>query len=223
MTAHRTRVKICCIASVEEALMAISYGASAIGLVGEMPTGPGVITDDQARTIAGAVQSQVETFLLTSRETATDIADHIEYCSPNTVQIVRHVDPSVHEGLKRLCPYVKRVQVIHVEDESVIPLIKDYTPYVDAFLLDSGRPSKAVLGGTGLTHDWAVSAKIVNRTDKPVYLAGGLNPDNVTKAINAVQPYGVDLCSGIRVAGCLVKERLSDFMGQVESVRIASG
>ena len=195
--------------------MAISHGTTAIGLVGEMPTGPGVISDDQARTIADAVKAKVETFLLTSRETAAEISDHINYCGTDTIQIVRHVDPSVHERLRQLNPAITRVQVIHVEDESVIELIKDYAPYVDAFLLDSGRPSQALLGGTGLIHDWEVSAKIVLHTDKPVYLAGGLNADNVTRAIDVVHPYGVDLCSGIRVNGRLDKKQLSEFMENV--------
>ena len=215
MSIQRTRIKVCCIASVEEARMAISFGATAIGLVGQMPTGPGVISDDQARAIADAVRSAVETVLLTSRESATDIVDHINYCRTDTVQIVRHVDPSVHERLKSTMPNIRRIQVLHVEDESVTELINGYAPYIDAFLLDSGRPSQAVLGGTGKVHDWNVSAKVVKQTAKPVYLAGGLNPDNVARAIDAVRPYGVDLCSGIRVNGGLDEKKLSAFMEQV--------
>ena len=74
---------------------------------------------------------------------------------------------------------------------------------VDALLLDSGRPDAQVktLGGTGLTHDWALSAEIVAQVDRPVFLAGGLRESNVAEAIAQVKPFGVDLCSGVRTEG----------------------
>lgn len=209
------RVKVCCIASVQEALMAVQYGVSAIGLVGEMPSGPGVIDDDTVREIAACVPASVDSFLLTSRDNASDIADHVHYCGVNTVQIVRHISASEFPKLVQLLPETKLVQVIHVEDESVLELIKLYEPYIDAFLLDSGRPADAVPGGTGQVHDWSISAKFVKAATKPVYLAGGLGPQNVASAIRSVRPYGLDLCSGIRTDGKLDEQALQHFMGEV--------
>ncbi len=216
----RTRVKVCCISSVEEAQLAILAGADALGLVTDMPSGPGIISDDLARIIATQALPAVATFLLTSLTKATEIADQISYCTATCVQIVQHLDPSVHEHLAKILPLTKRVQVIHVEDEDALRRAHEYAPYVDALLLDSGRPNasqleQVELGGTGRTHNWSISAEIVRTLATPVFLAGGLTPDNVATAITQVQPFGVDLCSGLRSAGELDPGKLQRFMRNV--------
>ncbi len=214
----RTRVKVCCISSHEEARLAIEYGADAIGLVGPMPSGgQGIIDGKLAREIAKATPPAVETFLLTSREQGNAIADHVECCGTTTVQIVRHIDPSEYPTLIKRLPTTKRAQVIHIENEDAIELVKKYEPFVHAFLLDSGRPSapELTLGGTGRVHDWKISAAIVKTTTKPVFLAGGLRPGNVREAIRSVAPFGLDLCSGLRTNDQLDEEKLRDFMSNV--------
>ncbi|WP_420449399.1 phosphoribosylanthranilate isomerase [Candidatus Palauibacter sp.] len=87
-------------------------------------------------------------------------------------------------------------------------------PLVDALLLDSGNPDLPVrqLGGTGRVHDWNHSRTIVERADCPVYLAGGLRPTNVAAALDAVRPFGVDVCSGVRTDGLLDEALLQRFM-----------
>ena len=222
----RTRVKVCCMASPEEALLAVRAGADAIGLVGEMPSGPGPIPDDLARAIAATVPPPVGTFLLTSRWTAADIADHVRYCRVNTVQVVQHIDPAESEALVSLLPDgVRRVHVLHVEGPEIVERAADYAPYVDAFLLDSGRPSLPVaeLGGTGRVHDWEVSAEVVRSAGRPVFLAGGLKPENVAEAIRRVRPYGVDVCSGLRPRGGLEADLLGRFMQAVRLADTGSG
>ena len=213
----RTRVKVCCISSLEEAQLAISYGVDALGLVGDMPSGPGIIDDELTRSIARVVPPTVETFLLTSRESGDGIAEHVEFCGTTTVQIVRHIERAEYTTIIRRLPTIKRVQVIHVEDEGALELVKIYEPYVHAFLLDSGRPSAraAELGGTGRSHDWQISAEIVKGTTRPVFLAGGLRPDNVKEAIAVVQPFGLDLCSGIRTDDKLDEKKLREFISNV--------
>jgi phosphoribosylanthranilate isomerase len=182
-----------------------------------MPSGPGVISDDLVRDIARNTPPTVETFLLTSRELGDDIADHVEYCGTTTVQIVQHIDTSEYSRIIERLPATRRIQVIHVEDESALELVESYEPFVHAFLLDSGRPSasNAELGGTGRVHDWQISAEIVKRTTKPTFLAGGLEPDNVREAIRLVNPFGVDLCSGVRTNGKLDEEKLNTFTQNV--------
>ncbi len=214
---NRTRIKVCCIHSVEEAELAISHGADALGLVGEMPSGPGVIDDDLARMIAEQVPPTVETFLLTSRTSGKEIAEHAAYCRTTTVQIVQHIDPAQYATILSLVPNVRRVQVIHVEDESALDLIEHYEPYVHAFLHDSGRPGAAVaeFGGTGRVHDWDVSKQFVQKSRRPVFLAGGLNPGNVNDAIAQVEPFGIDLCSGIRIDNRLDRDLLNAFVTNV--------
>jgi len=217
---HRTRIKICCISSTDEAQLAIAAGADALGLVGDMPSGPGTIDDDLICEIVRQVPPPIATFLLTSRTTAADITDHVRYCGVNTVQVVNHVEPSVQESLATVVPHVRRVQVIHVEDESALELVHEYASFVHAFLLDSGRPSAAIaeLGGTGRTHDWQISAEFVRRSPKPVFLAGGLKPNNVADAVRAVRPFGIDVCSGLRTNGTLDPEKVASFFTQSQSV-----
>jgi phosphoribosylanthranilate isomerase len=210
----RTRVKICCIADPAEAATAVAAGADAIGLVGEMPSGPGVIDDGTARLVATGVPPGVTRVLLTSRQTARAIAEHAVYCCVDTVQIVAPIDPVESAGLAALLPGVRLMQVLHVEDESTLDLARVYEPHVHAFLLDSGRPKAVVpeLGGTGRTHDWEVSAAIVRQSPHPVFLAGGLTPQNVAEAVRRVRPYGVDVCSGVRSDGRLDAAKLGAFM-----------
>lgn len=205
------RLKVCCIASVAEAQMAIAHGADAVGLVAAMPTGPGPIDDRLIAEIAAAVPPPVASFLLTSRTTAEDIADHVLRTRPTAVQIVKHIAINELALLRRLLPHTKLVQVVHVEDETSIALASEYAEMADTLLLDSGKPSLNQFGGTGRAHDWAVSAEIVDRVKIPVFLAGGLTPENVAAAVRHVKPFGVDLCSGIRVGGLLDESRLRLF------------
>lgn len=210
----RTRIKVCCIASLREARFAIQAGADALGLVGEMPSGPGSIDDRLISEIAAGAPPPISTFLLTAETTADGIATHVRRTAPSTVQVVSHIAPAEAARLAELIPGVRRVQVIHVEGADALSLISIYAPHVHAFLLDSGRPGAETpeLGGTGRTHDWAVSADFVRASPLPVFLAGGLNAGNVADAIRQVRPFGLDLCSGVRTAGDLDEGKLIAFV-----------
>lgn len=216
---RRTRVKICCISSLDEARMAIAAGADALGFVAVRQSGPGVVDDAAIRAIAGEVPPPVATFLLSPHLTGTAMAEHARHCGINTIQVVDHVDPSELAVVAVAAPLVRRVQVIHVEGPKVLDLIPRYEPYVHAFLLDSGKPGGSMreLGGTGRTHDWDVSRAFVQQTSRPVFLAGGLTPGNAGEAIRHVRPFGVDLCSGVRTDGRLDQAKLGAFMDAVAS------
>lgn len=208
-----TRVKICCIASIEEARMAIDFGASAIGLVGEMPSGPGVIGNKRIIEIARNVPPPVSTFLLTSRTQSSEIVEHYRQTQTAVIQIVDQVDTQVYKYLKQEIGHIKLVQVVHVLNERSLDEAEEVSKYVDAVLLDSGNPFLEVkqLGGTGRTHNWEISRRIVENLDIPVFLAGGLNSTNIQEAIETVQPFGVDLCSGVRTRGRLDPFKLEKF------------
>jgi phosphoribosylanthranilate isomerase len=211
------RVKICCIMSVAEAHLAVSAGASALGLVGRMPSGPGVIDDALIAEIAAVVPPPIATFLLTSETRADALVDHIRRCCTNTVQLVDRVEPGAHAAIRRALPQVKIVQVLHVTDADVIDEARALAGAVDGFLLDSGNPNLAVreLGGTGRVHDWDLSRRIVEAVDRPVFLAGGLRADNVVEAVARVRPFGLDLCSSVRTHGRLDAEKLAAFFTAV--------
>ena len=202
--------------------MAIAEGADAIGLVAEMPSGPGPIDDATIQSIAQAVPQDLKTFLLTSRTEPAAVIDHVRYCGTNTVQLVDWVGTAAYAPIRRTLPALSIVQVLHVTGEETLRQALEVAPLVDAILLDSGNPGLQVkeLGGTGRVHDWRVSRRIVEAVDRPVYLAGGLSPENVVQAIQTARPYGVDLCSGVRHDGRLAADRLAVFTA---AVRSASG
>ena len=210
----RPRVKVCCIASEEEAALAVRMGASAIGLVSRMPSGPGPIPESRIRDIARTVPPAVATFLLTCETTAKLIIEQQRFCRTTTLQLVDEVEPGVHARVREALPGISIVQVIHVRDDDALRQSIAVAPAVDAILLDSGNPSLSTkeLGGTGRVHDWALSRKIRDSVAVPVFLAGGLNPGNVAKAINQVAPFGVDVCSGLRTNGNLDETKLTAFM-----------
>jgi phosphoribosylanthranilate isomerase len=210
----KPRVKICCIGSVEEARLAIAHGASALGLVGHMPSGPGVIGDELIASIARSVPPPIGTFLLTSETTAQQIIAHHQKVLTNTIQIVDALSVGSYADLRAALPGIKLVQVIHVIGESSIDESLASAAHVDALLLDSGNPNLAVkiLGGTGRAHDWLLSRRIVDQSKIPVYLAGGLNAANVREAIDTVQPFGLDLCSSVRTDSKLDPRKLELFM-----------
>ena len=213
-----TKVKICCISSIDEAKLAIQYGASALGLVAEMPSGPGVIADQLIREIADIIPPGVASFLLTSRMNIDDILSHHENTRTNTIQVVDYLPLNDdYLNLKHNLKSAKLVQVIHVQTEADIDLALAYAEIADALLLDSGNPlaGTKTLGGTGKIHDWKLSRKIIEQCSKPVFLAGGLNADNVRSAIERVQPYGLDLCSSVRTNGKLDERKLELFFKQI--------
>lgn len=216
----RPRVKICCISSPEEASLAIELGASALGLVSAMPSGPGPIPESLIARIAAGVPPGVATFLLTSKQDSGSIIEQQHRTRVNTIQLVDEVPQAVYSELRMAMPGVSLVQVVHVRDERSIDEALAVSEHVDAVLLDSGNPSLAVkeLGGTGRVHDWRISRRIREMLEIPVYLAGGLNPDNVRNAIEEVWPFGVDLCNGVRTNGKLDREKLGRFMERVGGV-----
>lgn len=214
----KPKVKICCISSVDEARIAIEYGASALGLVGQMPSGPGIIEDNLIEQIAKSVPPPIATFLLTSKTSPQDIIKHYKRVNTSTIQLVDALEKREYAAIRQELPHVKLVQVIHVIDENSVKEAIEISAFVDAILLDSGNPNLSVkeLGGTGRTHNWELSTEIRKSIPIPLFLAGGLNKGNVKQAIETVQPFGIDLCSSVRTDGKLDSKKLKDFFEAIE-------
>jgi phosphoribosylanthranilate isomerase len=192
---------------------AVECGASAVGLVSAMPSGPGVIDEDLIAEIAARVPPAVATFLLTCKQDADSIVEQQRRCGVNTLQLCDRVARDVYPELRARLRGVSIVQVIHVNGEESYEEALSVAPHVDALLLDSGDQSLAVkeLGGTGRTHDWRVSRRIVESSPAPVFLAGGLKDENAAEAIETVRPFGIDVCGGVRTDGRLDAEKLKRF------------
>jgi phosphoribosylanthranilate isomerase len=216
---QRPRVKICCISSQQEAKMAMQFGASALGLVGNMPSGPGIISDELIAQIARTTPTPIGTFLLTSETSARSIIDHYKKVQTTTIQLVDELTSGTYSEIRSALPHIKIVQVIHVIDEASIDEALRIAEHVDCLLLDSGNPNLAVkeLGGTGRVHNWKLSRKIREQSPVPLFLAGGLSPENVQRAIEEVEPFGLDLCSGVRSNGKLNADKLERFFEAVNS------
>lgn len=206
-------IKICCIASQAEAEVAVELGASALGLVSRMPSGPGVISEALIASIAAAVAGRVETVLLTSETEPAKIAEQVTQTGVSGVQLCSWLDEDARSLLRNLLPGTMLMQVVHVTDEAAVEKAWSAQRYVDRLLLDSGTLTGPILelGGTGRTHDWTISRTIVETVEVPVLLAGGLKPDNVAEALAAVGPFGLDVCSGVRSEGRLDRELLTAF------------
>lgn len=209
------RIKICCISSVYEAQLAIQRGASALGLVAKMPSGPGVISENMIAKIAATIPPAIGSFLLTSEQNVQAIIDQQRRCRVNTLQIVDRLQKGTYDDLRGALPGISLVQVIHVTgEESFVEACEVAEKGVDALLLDSGNPHLAVkqLGGTGRTHDWSISRRIREAVKVPIFLAGGLRVENVGEAVQSVMPFGIDLCSSVRTEGKLDELKLSKFI-----------
>ncbi|HWP82878.1 MAG TPA: phosphoribosylanthranilate isomerase [Bacteroidota bacterium] len=212
-----TRFKICCIQNPDEARLAIRYGATALGLVSAMPSGPGPISEDHIAEIVRTIPAGIATFLLTSKQDAPSIIQQQRKTRANTLQLVDSVSIETYKELHDALHGIALVQVIHVRGPESVDEAIQVAPYVNGILLDSGNPTAKIkeLGGTGRVHDWSISRKIRESVKVPVYLAGGLNPTNARTAIEQVQPFALDICSGVRTNGALDESKLAAFARQV--------
>jgi phosphoribosylanthranilate isomerase len=214
---RRPRVKVCCIQDVEEARLAVRLGASALGLVSAMPSGPGVIAEEAIAAIARMVPPPVASFLLTSRQDAAVIVEQQRRTRVTTLQICDRLEGGAHRVLREALPGIALVQVVHVAGPEAIEEAVAVAGEADAILLDSGNQSLAVkeLGGTGRRHDWRLSRRIRESVPVPIFLAGGLRPENVQEAIAEVGPFALDVCSGVRTDGRLDAHKLERFMAAI--------
>ncbi len=204
--------------------MALKAGANLLGLVSEMPSGPGVISLDEIAKIVAGLPSDTRTVLLTSNTSSQDIIFQHKQVKTWGIQLVDKMSLGELKKLKILLPETVLIQVVHVTDSSAVEEAKYYENNVDYLLLDSGQPSAGIrtLGGTGNVHDWHISREICEGVSTPVFLAGGLSSSNIFEAIQQVQPAGVDLCSKLRTGGLLDREKLNLFMQKIPNKRNTS-
>lgn len=196
---HVPRVKICGIANLEDARTAIACGADALGfLVGLVyPTGD-ELTAERARELVAALPPFVNPVLVTHQSDPEVVAGLVATVAPHVVQLHGAFAPEDISRLRARFPHLKILKAVHVDGEGAVDAARRVAPLVDGILLDTRTATR--LGGTGLTHDWSIDRCIREALpDTPVILAGGLNPDNVVRAIETVRPYGVDVNTGVSI------------------------
>ena len=201
-----------------EAKLAVSNGAHAIGLVSQMHSGSGfMIDDDDISEIVTETPPPTSTVLLTSEDDLAKIIEHQRTTRANTLQLIGPILPESVLELREALPDVSLTRGVSVVDSTAIEEALSFSTVADALLLDS-KVAHCQGGGTGLTHDWSVSHRIVDASPLPVWLAGGLSPDNVAEAIQSVAPFGLDVCSGLRPNRSLDVTLLRRFIANATAV-----
>ncbi len=196
-----TRAKICGITTPEEARLAERLGAHAIGiLVGRRHQSADFVDAEAAREICLALPPYVVSVLVTHVEQPDELVALALAIPCGAIQVHSDVDAAVLADLRSRLPARKVIGKVSVEDESAIARAHEIEGAVDAILLDSRDRASDRVGGTGLVHDWSISARIVSECRVPVILAGGLNPDNLARAISLVRPWAVDTHTGVETA-----------------------
>jgi phosphoribosylanthranilate isomerase len=213
------KVKICGIKRLEDALLAVSYGADALGfLLGQKHSSNDFLEKEDAKGIIEKLPPFVSSVLVTHLEKADEIVPLAKYLGVSTIQLHGDTSPEEAKTIKKELHYIKIYKAIHVINEGSIEKGKSYLPFVDAVLPDTINLETDQVGGTGKTHDWNISKKMVEYYDIPLILAGGLNPDNVIDSIKFVKPYAVDANSGTKgVDGYKDKEKLRLFIERAKT------
>jgi phosphoribosylanthranilate isomerase len=208
------KVKVCCIASPEEARLAVSFGVTAVGMVDETPSGEGRIPVETIAEIVQSVPRTTGTFVLTAATDVDRLEELYHTTGVNTVQLWDPLQPGDYERLREKAPGIFIAQSVHVMQSMVLDSTREIARHVDALVLDSGdaEPPFRWQNPAGQTHDWELSRRISEAIHLPILLAGGLTPDNVGQAIRVVRPYGVDVCSGVRKDGRLDQRLLVAFV-----------
>jgi len=207
------KVKICGIKTERDLMMAVNAGADAVGFITEVPVdSPRKIPLSVASHLIARIPVFVTSVLVIMPKNADEAIKMIHTARPTAVQI--HNALALSELRKIRETGVRLIKTIpvseHADTEMLIDLIKDLSGIADAVLLDTAIDGKT--GGTGVSHNWEVSSKVVLNAGIPVILAGGLNPSNVSQAIKCVRPYAVDTASGVETDGKKDELKVIDFI-----------
>lgn len=199
------RVKVCGIRNENELETAIRAGADAVGfLVGQRYASESFILPETAARLASLIPPFITPVLVTHLTEPEEIIELIDMTMITTIQLHGGSTPEQLPLLKEYLGNTGRLIVAqHIGDlpDEKVPDVSAFNEYADAFLLDSQDLQAKKVGGTGKTHNWLISAEFVNKTEKPVILAGGLNPENVADAIRTVHPFAVDANTALRPFG----------------------
>lgn len=208
------RAKICGLTRERDVDAAVDAGADAVGFVVDVPVdSPREISVQRARSLAARVPPFVTTVLVTMPESPQRAVDRVDAVGPDAVQCHGDLPPGDVAYLRSQVD----ARVLKVVDADDVEAARRYEDVADALLVDSADGDGG--GGTGVTHDWERTRDALASLDAPVILAGGLTPANVAAAIGTVEPYAVDVASGVESKGGVKDHDLvRAFVNEVDGV-----
>jgi phosphoribosylanthranilate isomerase len=187
------RVKICGITQAEQGRAIAQLGASTLGFIC-VSASPRYVTVDRIRTIIKGLAPHSPTLIGVFANASTDeICRVVSQTRLTGVQLHGGESPEFCQQLRQFLPRIELIKALRIRTSDDLTIVEGYTGVVDTLLLDAYHPQQ--LGGTGQTLDWSSLTSF--RPSLPWFLAGGLNPDNITQALTQVQPDGIDLSSGV--------------------------
>ena len=207
------------IRNIQDALNSVEVGVDIIGLlVGQNHTSDDFISKEQAREIKLALPKNIKTTLITHLEKADDIIEIASFIDVDYIQLHSHLPETEVEKIKLALPNTKLLRLIHIAEDGTILNDLSKIKYVDFYFTDSINLKTNQVGGTGLLHSWETDKKLVETLDKPVFVAGGLTPENVGEIVKFCKPYGVDVNSGCRAtSGGRDKNKMKRFVENANS------
>lgn len=202
--------------------MSLEAGADIIGiLVGQEHTSNDFVDKYTAKEITDFVNNRCDVSLVTHLMNAKEIIELTKFIGNNTIQLHSDIEESEVEKIVKALPKIQLVRLIHISSDGEICTDYKKMKYADCYLLDSFNVKTNQVGGIGLTHDWNKSRELIKLLDKPTFLAGGLNPENVKNAIKLAQPYGVDVNSGCKNSdGVKDKDKVKKFVFNAKHTNI---
>ncbi len=204
-----------------EAAMLQQCGISYLGFPLRLSVHKEDLTVKEAAKIIKGLDSLVNGVLITYLHTAAEIDDLCQTLGVKILQLHGDILPNELNQLKLLRPDLTVIKSLIVglqNNQALESMMKELSEFVDAFIIDTFDPKTGASGATGHTHDWSVSQRLVELSDRPVILAGGLTSENVRKAILEVKPAGVDSHTGVENAtGRKSREKVEAFVGEARA------
>ncbi len=208
---HDVNVKICGVTNTEDARLVLESGADMLGMIVDVPVAsPRKIPLDTAVEIAHSLNGEIDLVAVLMPHRVQEVEHIVRRLEPFAVQLHGFESNAFLHAVRDAVPGVKVIKTVHVDETGTIHGGLPESDYLDFLLLDTVSHQ---IGGTGKTHHWATSARLVEQSTVPVLLSGGLSPANVCDAIRAVKPYGVDVASGVESSpGRKSKEKIERFV-----------
>ncbi|OVE83220.1 phosphoribosylanthranilate isomerase [Natronolimnobius baerhuensis] len=191
-----TRVKVCGLTNEADLETTIAAGADAVGFICDVPVEtPREVSRQEATALVSSVPPFVTSVLVTMASDAERVVELVERVGPDAVQLHGGIEPAVLESIVSALD----ADILVALDSDEVTAAEDYDHLVDALLVDTVDESGG--GGTGKTHDWERTRDAAESLESPLILAGGLTPDNVADAVRTVEPFAVDVASGVEAEG----------------------